>query len=260
MYEEKKQARIDRLEKRIGRLRQFAEGKDLSLFGESRSGIPLGQPILVGHHSERRHRKHLERINRIVRAGYDAAKKADQLESRLESMKNNNIIQVDNPDARELILKKIEGLELGNEKAKSLNKIMSKFKTIDDCIENCGNEEIIEMLKARKHWYASDSVRLHYYSTTGNSAEIRRLKSRLVDLEKIAAFEFEDIETEKVSFKLVDGQFQVRHAEKPEQEVINKLKSYPVSMKWSGYSKAWVRKQTATTNEYWIQEVKKVIL
>ena len=43
--------------------------------------IPLGQPVLLGHHSEGRHRRDLERI----RGGYDKAftemKKADRLES-----------------------------------------------------------------------------------------------------------------------------------------------------------------------------------
>ncbi|WP_132290495.1 DUF3560 domain-containing protein [Kribbella sp. VKM Ac-2568] len=28
--------------------------------------IPLGQPILVGHHSERRHRRDIERMDRLM--------------------------------------------------------------------------------------------------------------------------------------------------------------------------------------------------
>lgn len=102
-YELKKQARIERLKKHIARLDKFADGKDLSMFGELKSGIPMSQPILVGHHSERRHRKHLERIERIVRPGYNASKKADQLRERLNSLLNANIIQVDNPNAKSLI-------------------------------------------------------------------------------------------------------------------------------------------------------------
>ena len=52
------------------------------------SGIPFGQPILVGHHSERRHRKDLERIDRGMRTGIDEARKAEHYERRAENAEN----------------------------------------------------------------------------------------------------------------------------------------------------------------------------
>src|SRR5687767_10130341 len=55
------------------------------------SQIPLGQPILVGHHSEKRHRRHLERIDGSMSKGCEAlqrsehhAAKADGIEAQLE--------------------------------------------------------------------------------------------------------------------------------------------------------------------------------
>jgi Spy/CpxP family protein refolding chaperone len=36
-------------------------------------GIPMGQPILVGHHSERRHRRDIARIDSGMRNGVERA-------------------------------------------------------------------------------------------------------------------------------------------------------------------------------------------
>ena len=44
--------------------------------------IPLGQPILVGHHSERRHRRDLERINAGYDRGLATAREADETARR----------------------------------------------------------------------------------------------------------------------------------------------------------------------------------
>ena len=44
------------------------------------AGIPMGQPILVGHHSERHHRAALRRCHSAMRKGCDEADKAQHLE------------------------------------------------------------------------------------------------------------------------------------------------------------------------------------
>lgn len=85
-YEERKRARIERMLERAGRLEEFSKKNTLSLYGEASSGIPLGQPILVGHHSEKRHRRHLERIENRVRKGFEAGEKARELRSRAEGV------------------------------------------------------------------------------------------------------------------------------------------------------------------------------
>ena len=47
-------------------------------------GIPLGQPILVGHHSEKRHRRDLARIEGHMRASIEERKKAAHLSEQAE--------------------------------------------------------------------------------------------------------------------------------------------------------------------------------
>ena len=48
-------------------------------------GIPMGQPILVGHHSERRHRRDLERMDRGMRASIAEDRKAGHFAERAET-------------------------------------------------------------------------------------------------------------------------------------------------------------------------------
>ena len=46
---------------------------------------PLGQPILVGHHSERRHRKAIERADNTIRKAFDATDAAEETTRRAEA-------------------------------------------------------------------------------------------------------------------------------------------------------------------------------
>jgi hypothetical protein len=47
--------------------------------------IPLGQPILVGHHSEQRHRRDLQRIDHAARQGYEEEQTAQRLREAAQS-------------------------------------------------------------------------------------------------------------------------------------------------------------------------------
>jgi Domain of unknown function (DUF3560) len=64
--------RRDRLQDRAGRLAAQAQAgyqRSHQITGQ----IPMGQPILVGHHSERRHRRDLERADRAMRQSVELA-------------------------------------------------------------------------------------------------------------------------------------------------------------------------------------------
>jgi hypothetical protein len=49
------------------------------------SMIPFGQPILVGHHSERRHRRDLAKIDKSMRTAIQEGEKAERLQNRAEA-------------------------------------------------------------------------------------------------------------------------------------------------------------------------------
>jgi hypothetical protein len=82
--------REDRAGQRADRLGKRAEAAArASTEADARSrqisaGIPLGQPILVGHHSESRHRRDLESIDRATRVAIDADQVARENERRAQ--------------------------------------------------------------------------------------------------------------------------------------------------------------------------------
>jgi hypothetical protein len=80
--------RRERLERKVEKREEWAAGRrDKAAAGFERArkiadGIPLGQPILVGHHSEKRHRRDLARIDAGMAAGVESQKMAEHHESK----------------------------------------------------------------------------------------------------------------------------------------------------------------------------------
>lgn len=81
---EREQARVDALVRsadRHGRRADRAEAEAEAHGAKAdriSSGIPMGQPILIGHHSERRHRRDLDRIHTSTRRSIEADRTATQ--------------------------------------------------------------------------------------------------------------------------------------------------------------------------------------
>ena len=69
--------------------------------------IPLGQPILVGHHSEKRHRRDLKRIDEYFAKAKEHHDKAEYFRRRAAAAESNVIIFSDDPDATEKLVDKI---------------------------------------------------------------------------------------------------------------------------------------------------------
>jgi hypothetical protein len=86
--EERAEQLVDRAGELAGKHEVRAERLDHdanSLFAASRAKtdqIPFGQPILVGHHSERRHRKAIDDSWRLLGKGVEASKAAERAEDR----------------------------------------------------------------------------------------------------------------------------------------------------------------------------------
>ena len=115
-YQEEKRARLrERAEK--------AEGRSEASFNRFHSltdGIPLGQPVLVGHHSEKRHRRTLQRADDAIRKGVEEQKKAQHLREKAKSVGSGGISS-DDPDSVVKLQHKLVKLELQREFWKALN-------------------------------------------------------------------------------------------------------------------------------------------
>lgn len=248
-YEERKKSRIESLKKRAIRKKEFASQNDLSLYGEEKSGIPMGQPILVGHHSERRHRKHLERIESKVRKGYEALKQAERLEDRAEAAEKRSAIDSDNPNAIELLKNKIAMMEKQRDQNKKINQLVraaSNSKELQGLILNQWPDFKDADLIASKLMEKGDKG-VPTWWFTNHSAEIRRLKKRIEQLQAMEENQFPTIEKNGITVCLLEGRIVMSMDFIPSKEDRLKLKSAPLSFKWSPKNKAWVRKHTPTT-------------
>ena len=136
------------------------------------SGIPLGQPILVGHHSEGRHRRDLKRIDDGYRASFELhdkakaqASAADTIEAQAEAS-----IYDDDPDAIERLTEKVAKLEAQREQMKAANAAYRK--------------EHREKLKAMTPYERGQSVPFPSYSLQNLGGNISRARERLVRLQR----------------------------------------------------------------------------
>src|SRR5690606_31673345 len=71
-YEDKIERRRELYQERARKARGVSRSLQQTAY-EMAAGIPLGQPILVGHHSERRDRRFREKIHNTFRKAWDAA-------------------------------------------------------------------------------------------------------------------------------------------------------------------------------------------
>ncbi|MEZ8657430.1 DUF3560 domain-containing protein, partial [Vibrio splendidus] len=121
-YQERQEAKRDRLEERAAKAEAVSNERfnTASTLGKM---LPFGQPILVGHHSEAKHRKHAESINTNMRKSVEAQDKAEYLSRRADSVGSAGIAS-DDPEAVEKLKKKLEGLIKSHELMKAVNKIV----------------------------------------------------------------------------------------------------------------------------------------
>lgn len=132
--------RKERQEARAERYRQFAENAEkraLAAFNASNTAvenIPLGQPILVGHHSEKAHRRALERSHGAMRRSVHESEKAAYYRQKAEAVENNDNIYLGDDDAIERLEDKIAELTEKQERMKATNKIVRSKKRDEDKI------------------------------------------------------------------------------------------------------------------------------
>jgi hypothetical protein len=233
-YEAKLAARKARQADRADRL--AAEAR--SLYNQARSMadvIPFGQPILVGHHSERRDRNYRERIHNKFGKAFAIQKAADEAAARAAT--TSNAISSDDPDAPDKLRERIAKLEADQAKMIAANKLVRKK-------DRAGLVAMFSEKIADELLQPDFAGRLGFagYMLTNNSANIRRLKDRLAALERQAMAEPKpDIEGDgwRITEDREDNRLLVIFDAIPPREVRERLKSF--GFKWSPSRSAWVR-------------------
>ncbi|HHQ4546889.1 TPA: DUF3560 domain-containing protein [Aeromonas veronii] len=173
------------------------------------AGIVFGQPILVGHHSERKHRRALERSDQAMRQSIALDHKAKRLESRAASVGQGGIAS-DDPNALEQLQEKLANRE----------QLQDSFK------------------KANKAKRGSVPA----WRLSNNNAEIRRLRARIEELGRL--HNAAPIEQKGHGWHMFedDGRIQICFDGKPAAELRQLCKG--AGFVWSPSRCAWVRKVT----------------
>lgn len=128
-FKQRKERRISNAEKRAAKNEQLGD----ELYCRARqmaSAIPFGQPILVGHHSEGADRRYRDKIHHTYGKAFEAMDKAKYYEGKVETIKNNDAIFSDDPDAIEKLKQKIEDLKQSQEFMKSANKYINVIRKV----------------------------------------------------------------------------------------------------------------------------------
>lgn len=224
-YEAKQEARRERLEAAADRAEAKANAAyKRSDLRESVSGIPLGQPILVGHHSEGRHRAAIKRADNAMRSSVENSRKAAELRGRAASVGTGGISS-DDPEAVQKLQAEIDKAE---EKQAAMKAYNAKWR-------KAGNKA---GRQADGTWVDAPFAS---YQMTNNNANIRRMKQRIEALK--AEADRETIEVDAGPCKLVENadenRVQLIFDGKPSAEVRAVLKSH--AFRWAPYNGAWQR-------------------
>lgn len=256
-YEAKQEARRERLEAAADRADERASAAyERADMREEKSGIPFGQPILVGHHSEGRHRAALKRADNAMRKSVEESKRAGDLRAKAASVGSGGISS-DDPDAIDKLRAKLAKRVAQQEFMREANKIIRAFYKAGvrdpesgdmwlryltklqgapggEAVTPAAAEALLQPDFAGRRGFAD-------YQLSNNNAEIQRIKKRIAQLEASAAAEtksqkfdsfelVENVEENRIQF-LFDG--------KPGADVRAILKRN--GFRWAPSQLAWQR-------------------
>lgn len=208
-YEERKQARIDRLNAAAEKAAAESNKKAAEAFTLVER-IPFGQPNIEGRSDLPRLReKSMRKLGQSVRLD----EKAKNYAERAEAAESNAAISSDDPRAIEKLKAKVAELEAERDRVKAANKEARKNGT------------------AQSDWFV-----LPYLAR-----DIKAAKQRITELENLEALPTRVIEFEGGNFQCNPdiNRVIIRFDERQSDEVTQKLKKR--GFKWSPTNKGWQR-------------------
>lgn len=163
----------------------------------------FGQPILVGHHSEAKHRRDIKKMENAMEKSVGESNKADYYDSKVSTIENNSVISSDDPEA--------------------ITKLEAKLKTLEDYKAK---------VKARPH---------QTWELQNINQQMKNVKDRIQQLKDLDEIDFEDIifDGGKVILNKEINRIQILFDTIPDEEIRTLLKSR--GFKWSRYEQAWQR-------------------
>lgn len=244
-YKAKQEARRERYEQRAEAAEKRLDRRHEAARAQV-AGIPFGQPILVGHHSEKRHRCDLTKHDSHMRAAINESDKAAYYRGKAASVETGGI-SADDPDAITKLEKKLakrverqEAMKRINATWRKLNKNPNSAATVR-ALEALTEAER-QLVTTYEPQYSWEKGPAQDYQLSNNNAEIRRLKKRIAGLKADA----ERVPAEPIKgngYEIVENaeenRIQIIFDGKPPKAVRDKLKGQ--SFRGSPTNKAWQR-------------------
>jgi hypothetical protein len=199
-------------------------------------GIPFGQPILVGHHSESAHRNAIRKSHNAMRKGIEHDEMASHHKSKARGIERQLAGSVfsDDPDALEKLKGRVGYLEEQREMIKLFNK-----KGDTEMLSNSLREHLAMCVNARQ----CNGKRFPSYVLSNIGQEINRNKKRIASIESQQRNSAAARKNGGVVIKMTDtgtGSFcEIVFAEKPERGILNELKSNGFRWGRGSWSKAY---------------------
>lgn len=234
--------RRERLERKAQRRREWADK------AESRSNaayktahtmadaIPFGQPILVGHHSEKRDRRYRDRIhNKFASAFADAdlAKHHDSKADGIETQLDRSIFS-DDANAIEALEQRIAQHEAKRESMRTINRLFRKGDRAGLAGLGLDLDKLQETVNTLQSWQDKQPYAKYELSNLGGriTADRKRLEYLKQTEARAAAAEASPngITIEQCS----NGYVRITFAEKPAREILNALRT--AGFWWGGGS------------------------
>lgn len=240
-YQERREARIERMRHAAAKL--AAESGAARARATSLSEmIPLGQPILVGHHSEKRHRRDIERIQSSMSRAVESGQMARALAARADAAEESTAISSDDPEALVKLRANLATVEQQRALGVAVNKAIRAAK---------GNREQMRANLAKVCLTAGGVSRFMTpdcfgrigapaYRLRNLASEAKRIAGRIAQLEarEAAPAKVDEI-IGAVTIRESDNRVQMIFPGKPSEEIRARLKSN--GFRWSPTAGAWQR-------------------
>ncbi len=177
-HEQKQAARAERMRARAASLQSEVAARHAH--DQKIHEVMNGTPILVGHHSEGRHRRQVAKFHRNIRKNVEQTEEAAALERRADAVESNSSISSDDPDALAKLRAKLAELDADAASHKASMKAARAIVKLPATPE----ERLRALLEARvPRSIVSFYAAMGRLPTVSSSGERRRLLGRIVELE-----------------------------------------------------------------------------
>lgn len=244
-YETKQEARRERLERAAARKRDESNAAATRAHAAT-SMIPMGQPILVDHHSAPRHRNAIRKSDNAMRKAIETDKQAKRLQERADAVGSGGISS-DDPDA----LAKLDDKRTDLERERDRMKLVNKLYKAGDVSGLAALGVDYEATRARiTRLHAYDNVPFQSFEFTNLSARIRAAKKRSAVIESVQAMEDSTTEVAgaTVAVDVEDNRVTIKFPARLSKPGYSAMRSY--GFVWSPTRSGFTRKLSGCSKQY----------